>query len=102
MHIFQDHLSGDGTAHSILGPPTSIILQEKSNRHVYKIKVIGEYLISGGGQLDRGIFLIEIPSFEMTLTCDKLTQNKNKNKNKKKQREKKEKKRKKEKRKKKT
>ena len=77
MHIFQDHLSGDGTAQSILGPPTSIIHQEKPNRHAYKTKVIGEYLISGGGQLDRGIFSLEIPPSEMTLTCDKLTKRKN-------------------------
>lgn len=57
FYTAQKHLTGSGTTHSGLCPPTSIINQENGLP----------------GYSDGSIFSINVPSSQMTLVCVKLT-----------------------------
>ena len=67
-HTTQDHPSRGGTTHRRLGPPTSVINQEKAPTGMPT------------GQVDRGISSVEVPSSQTTLTCIKLIQKQKQNK----------------------
>jgi hypothetical protein len=61
--FLTDHLPRDGTTHSGLYPPLSILNQENAGYTHLRVT----------GQSYRDIFSVEVPSFQVILACAKLT-----------------------------